>query len=276
VSQDITTGYDDFAEIYNRWMGEDFLRRALPAIDALLLNSLPPGARVLDLCCGTGQIARALAPRGFRVTGVDSSPQMLRFARQNCPEAEFLLADARNFSPPHPFDAALSTFNSLAHLDTLGDLQRVFRMVRTTLAPGSAFLFDLSIEAAYASKWTGSFTHFEGDRACVVRPTYDASSRTGINRITVFKRRCRSQPPNRHERTPDVQDFEKAFLDHWEGFAIVNDWERRDFEILQRCHPQAEVHNALRVAGFSSIHSYDAQQHLAIPGEWGRTFFLCR
>jgi SAM-dependent methyltransferase len=61
---------------------------------AWLTASLPPGARVLDLGCGTGlPTARQLADAGLRVTGVDLSPGILARARANVPEAEFVQAD---------------------------------------------------------------------------------------------------------------------------------------------------------------------------------------
>ncbi len=50
------------------------------------LAAVQPGNRALDLCCGTGDLALALARRGAEVTGVDFSPAMLEIAearRQN-------------------------------------------------------------------------------------------------------------------------------------------------------------------------------------------------
>lgn len=49
------------------------------------LSRVAPGARALDLCCGTGDIAFALARRGADVTGLDFSDQMLAVARARSP-----------------------------------------------------------------------------------------------------------------------------------------------------------------------------------------------
>ena len=46
------------------------------------LASVAPGNRALDLCCGTGDLAFALARRGAETTGLDFSPQMLEVAAQ--------------------------------------------------------------------------------------------------------------------------------------------------------------------------------------------------
>ena len=68
------------------------------------------GARtVVDLCCGTGALARHMGKQGFQVTGVDLSPSMLRQARdKNSAGMTFILADAAwTGLPAHHFDLAV-------------------------------------------------------------------------------------------------------------------------------------------------------------------------
>lgn len=60
--------YDAFAWFYNRYWG-GFSQRVLPILDRLLLDRLPAGARLLDLCCGTGQLAQLRYRRGRPRTG---------------------------------------------------------------------------------------------------------------------------------------------------------------------------------------------------------------
>ena len=78
---------------------------------------------ILDLCCGSGQMARALTARGFQVIGLDASESMLRLARQNAPLARFIRADMRFFRLPPQFAGALCSFNSLAHIDKAEELE---------------------------------------------------------------------------------------------------------------------------------------------------------
>lgn len=250
------TDYDLFAPIYNRWMAEDFCRRAWPVIHDIALRQLDAGARVLDLCCGTGHMARALTDSGFRVTGIDASDEMLRYARINAPGATFVRADARRFdlrtlNASAPFNLVLSTFNSLAHLDSISDLSDVFSNVRACLAPGAAFVFDLTMEDAYASKWHGSFALVTEDHACIIQPAYDQHTRTGTNRITVFEVQPRNESSQRL-------------------------YSRSSFTITQKCHPQADLRAALNSAGFRHVDCLDAERDLHMDREAGRAFFVCR
>ena len=54
---------------------------------------------VLDLACGTGRLTHELAARGFDMTGVDLSPEMLEIARERCAGQNVLLLcqDMRSF-----------------------------------------------------------------------------------------------------------------------------------------------------------------------------------
>src|SRR5262245_42357285 len=129
----IFSDYDRFAWFYNRYWGDEFSRPALSIFNILLFPHLPPGCRVLDLCCGTGQIAAGLVARGYRVTGLDGSEAMLKFARENAPEGEFIRSDARSFALPKIFHGVISAFDSLNHLMKSEELIAVFRNVHEVL-----------------------------------------------------------------------------------------------------------------------------------------------
>ncbi len=83
---------------------------------AALADRLDGSATVLDIGCGAGvPITRPLAQR-FDVTGVDISPEQIRLARDNVPEANFLCSDIMSASfPPAAFDAVVA-FYAIIHL----------------------------------------------------------------------------------------------------------------------------------------------------------------
>lgn len=95
-----------------------------------IVDTLPVGV-ALDAACGTGRVAAALAGRGHRILGVDSSPDMLALARERVPQGEFLHGDLQRL--PVPDDAVDLVVCSLAltHVPALdpvlGEFARVLR-----------------------------------------------------------------------------------------------------------------------------------------------------
>jgi len=105
----------------------------------LLLHGVEPGARVLDLGCGTGRpIAEHLVARGFAVTGVDQSLQMLALARARLPDASWLASRIEDFAPPAATFAAAIAWDSLFHVPREHHAD-VFARVRTSLRFGARF-----------------------------------------------------------------------------------------------------------------------------------------
>lgn len=71
------------------------------------------GSALIDLGCGNGVLTKALQEKGFRVTGMDSSEELLETARGKYPHIPFIKADATDFSVEEPVDAVFS--NAVFH-----------------------------------------------------------------------------------------------------------------------------------------------------------------
>jgi len=92
-----------------------------------------PGDRVLDACCGTGDLAIAAAAAGGKVTGVDFSKPMLERAGGKAPEIEWIEGDALALPfEDGSFDAATVGFG----VRNLSDLEAGLRELRRVLRPG--------------------------------------------------------------------------------------------------------------------------------------------
>ncbi|HEX8494441.1 MAG TPA: class I SAM-dependent methyltransferase [Pyrinomonadaceae bacterium] len=244
-TDELDSGYDAFAWFFNKYWSRDIPEQMLSAIEQVLLPRLPDRARLLDLCCGTGQLASALTTRGYNVTGVDSSPKMLDFARRNAPAAEFVQADARRFHLPDSFDAVVSTFDSLNHFLSLEELGAVFRQTRRALAPAGWFFFDMNVERGFLAHWRDYFAVVEESEVCVLRGEYDTERKLGRYDITMFRQRGRM-------------------------------WQRADTTILERCYEQKEIERELKQAGFGEMLAFDAVKNLGLTDHTGRIFFLTR
>jgi SAM-dependent methyltransferase len=115
---------------------------------AFLVEALapPPGAALLDLACGHGRHAIALARRGYRVTGLDLSASHLALARRAAADAgvavTWLAADMRDL-PAGPFDAVVNLFSAFGYLESDAADQQVLTAVGRALRPGGRFLLDI-------------------------------------------------------------------------------------------------------------------------------------
>lgn len=91
-----TTFFDRHAD---RWAGlyarKASFRDRLALFVGAIQRAVPPGARVLDLGCGAGNISIALAERGYEVLGVDGAPEMIRAARAEAQRREVRLVEFR-------------------------------------------------------------------------------------------------------------------------------------------------------------------------------------
>jgi SAM-dependent methyltransferase len=100
----------------------------------LFFELVPPAGRAtLEIGCGEGRVARDLADRGHRVTGVDSSPTLLEAAQAVDPGGEYVLADAASL----PFSDA--TFDLVVAYNSLMDVEDMPGAVREAarvLKPG--------------------------------------------------------------------------------------------------------------------------------------------
>ncbi len=92
-----------------------------------------PGDRVLDACCGTGDLALASARIGGQVTGLDFSEPMLERARRKAPSLEWIRGDLLSL----PFeDGTFDTSTVGFGIRNVEDVERALRELRRVLKPG--------------------------------------------------------------------------------------------------------------------------------------------
>jgi ubiquinone/menaquinone biosynthesis C-methylase UbiE len=100
-----------------------------------MIDRLSPGARVLDLGCGTGvPTAGMLAESGLEIVGIDVSTEMLALARRNVPTGRFVAMDVMEL------DGTLGRFDGVCAFFSLlmlrrADVPRVLRRLRSVLEP---------------------------------------------------------------------------------------------------------------------------------------------
>ncbi len=145
--------YRHFAYIY------DHVMDTVPYDDwvAFVVAQLAQGNRphrVLDACCGTGNVSLRLAQAGFQVVGVDRSLSMLQMAEEKgrrlvesgeVPPDAFAWGcqDVRELRLEQPVDAAVCLYDSLNYLLTPEDLQQAMAAIAAVIRPGGLLVFDV-------------------------------------------------------------------------------------------------------------------------------------
>ncbi len=111
---------------------------------ALLVRVLPwrPGWRVLDVACGEGRHARALAAAGARVVGLDLSAGLLARAREAA-RARLVRADLRALPVRRAtMDLTVNLFTSFGYFDTDEEHSAALEGMARTVRPGGWFVLD--------------------------------------------------------------------------------------------------------------------------------------
>jgi len=121
----------------------------------------------VDLACGPGYHARALAARGLTAFGLDYSAEMIAYAAaQAAGDANpvgWVVGDIRDFALPQPVELALCAFDSIDVLLTEDDMVAHMRMAAQNLADGGLYVIEESHPQRTSFEQYGAW-HYEGER----------------------------------------------------------------------------------------------------------------
>jgi SAM-dependent methyltransferase len=136
--------YDDFNHAYMnvRWTARLLARAQAAGLDG--------GDRLLDVACGTGHSFIPMLARGWRVTGCDISPAMLKLAEEKGEgRARLELADMRSLPRFGEFDLVWAVNDAVNYLLTEDELVAALGGMRRNLAANGLIVFDVNTLATY-------------------------------------------------------------------------------------------------------------------------------
>ena len=148
---------------------------------------------VLDLACGTGKLTFMLRERGYDMTGVDLSAEMLSEAQDYAHEHEindvlFLCQDMRSFELYGTVDACVSTLDSINYLTKLSDVEKCFKLVHNYLIPDGIFIFDMNTPHRFKNVYAQNDFVLENDTSLLAWQN-DYNEKTKICRfyLSIFE-----------------------------------------------------------------------------------------
>jgi ubiquinone/menaquinone biosynthesis C-methylase UbiE len=231
--------YTAFAAVYDRLMRDVDYDGWADHYAKLLAGAHIRGCNICECACGTGSLTIPLCKRGFRMTGVDLSRDMLSVAAQRARDAgldiPFVCQDMCRLQLHKRQDAILSTCDGVNYLTTPQRAKSFFRSAYAQLKPGGALIFDVSTpEKLSVTLGSNTLGCQDDDISYVWQNAYHPRTRTVDMRLSFFVR----EADGRYRRFEETQ--------------------------TQRAHTLEELTQYLTEAGFCDIRAY-GKQSLRVP-----------
>lgn len=141
--------YTHLAPIYNVVMRDVDYEDWADFIDEVIQHHRPDAVSLLELACGTGQVAMHLAELDcYKITATDVSDAMLEVARRSASrkqlEIRWQQVDFLDIDLKETFDIVFVLFDSVNYLLDPADVKKLFTNVAKTMRPDSLFIFDFT------------------------------------------------------------------------------------------------------------------------------------
>ncbi|MCB0298504.1 MAG: class I SAM-dependent methyltransferase [Calditrichaeota bacterium] len=233
-----------------------FGRSAAPMICDFYSNTAAGKEKlpVLDLCCGTGDLALHFLQNGFPVTGVDISAGMLDLAREKTADflengaAQFIESDVSKFNIDNKFGLVVSTYDSFNHLPEIQQIKQTLANAKTMLLDDGWLIFDMNTERGLR-QFTNIQVMDQQEVLMISRSIFDARNACSILEITGFVKNETGQ------------------------------FERFDQSLTNFVYNLREIFSYLIYLGFRNVHfcsANDLSQNIHNPEDHERIFFVAQ
>lgn len=237
--------YETFASVYDSIMDdtlydlwEQFTREKLPATTRT----------VLELACGTGELATRLAT-DFEVTGLDLSEEMLTMADKRAFEkgvhVNFIEGDMQDLFEIGTYDAVTCYSDSICYLSDSQEVQQTFDSVYSVLNNGGLFIFDVHSIFQIEEGFKDYSFHDQTDDFAFLWDSYPGEEKYSIEHYLTF--------------------FVKEHGDHFL---------RKDELHQERTYPLDEYLRLLENSGFVNVKVFADFENKAPDDESKRWFFV--
>ena len=184
--------YEALAESYDRLTNDvDYEATVDFYMQILAREGLKPRTCV-DLACGTGSVTAILAQRGYRVTGVDMSEEMLTVAAMKTQDLEprpmFSCQYLQELRLPRAVDMAVGALDSLDYILDPEDCKEAIRRAYKALNPGGIFIFDVNTPEKLRAMDDQVYLDEDDDVYCVWRGEFDEKNNICSYGMDLFQR----------------------------------------------------------------------------------------
>lgn len=255
--------YTGFAYVYDSFMADipydDWAEYTQALLSEYEINS--DCKAILELGCGTGEIAQRMARKGFSMIGIDCSTDMLSVATDKMYESQLQIMysnqDMREFALPHKVSAIISICDSMNYITQSQDLKKVFECVVKYLDKSGVFIFDMKTKYFYR-EILGSKTFADNRENCsyIWENYYDEENCINEYDLTIFNKEV----------------FDKEASDK-EDEGLYRKYEEYH---KQKAYDIEEVKNIAEEAGLEVLQVYEACTHELPTDQSERVYFVLK
>ena len=241
--------YKALAESYDRLTNDVDYAATVDFYEQILEREGLHPRTCVDLACGTGSVTEILARKGYEVTGVDMSEEMLTVAASKVMDLErlpmFSCQRLEQLRLPRAVDMAVCALDSLDYILDPADCAEAIRRAYKVLNPGGIFIFDVNTPEKLRAMDGQVFLDEDDDVYCVWRGEFDEETNICSYGMDLFQRQG----------------------------AV---WHRSFEEHQEYAYSQAQLTGFLKAAGFTHIEVYADRLFEAPRAGEQRIYFKAR
>lgn len=175
------------AQIHNLYYSDLAVNAAHDILNLIGQDNHLPDFYLIDLGCGSGNMASILTEKGIQYTGVDYSEEMIKLAREKAPHAKFEVKSLFDYNFP-TVDMVCAIGESINYLfdnkSSYSELQLLFQKIYKSLSVGGFFLFDVLTTSLPSEPSMRYIT--KGDFDMIVEAEVDLQNSILTRKITLF------------------------------------------------------------------------------------------
>ena len=227
--------YKALAESYDRLTEDVDYAATVDFYEEILRREGVKPRTCVDLACGTGSVTEILARRGYQVTGVDLSEEMLTVAASKVMDLEqppmFSCQNLSRLRLPRAVDLAVCALDSLDYITNPDDCAEAIRRTYRILNPGGIFIFDVNTPEKLKAMDGQVFLDEDDDVYCVWRGAFDEETNICSYGMDLFQRQGKvwHRSFEEHREYAYSQEQLTAFLKA-AGFTHIEVYADRLFE----------------------------------------------
>ncbi|QOY36214.1 class I SAM-dependent DNA methyltransferase [Anaerobacillus isosaccharinicus] len=221
--------YGKFAYLYDELMTDAPYEQWVSFVLDIMKNTGNYHRQILDVGCGTGNIAIPLSKHGLQVTAVDLSEEMLFVAKEKSDaakaEVQFFQQDMRELEGLGEFDVVISLCDCINYLNNEQEINVTFQRISHHLKKNGLFIFDVHSIHKVEAIFTGHTFAHNGQEISYIWECFAGEEEYSVDHDLSFFVENEEGMYERYDefhkqRTYTIETYEKALKNS--GFEVIS------------------------------------------------------